>query len=434
MSTTLIEKLRSAGDAVSGKILRVMAGKDLEGNAQPLLLDCAGKLQTSLPLDAFGRVRGSEPDVIVSTTNVHDDTPHLWQNSLTGGGTATRDASSACVQMRTTTASGDKVVRQTRFYIPYQPGRSLLLLATANLYGAVSDQRKRIGWFDASDGIFLELSGATVRLVRRTSASGSVVENQVPRTSWNVDPLDGTGPSGITLDLTKTLIFWQDCEWLGVGTVRWGVVIDGQFYCAHKFHHSNVLTVVYTSTGNLPFRLELENTAGGSAGSVDQICFSALLEGGSEGTFRRDRAAVLGTSKVSASQNANTPLLAYRLKSSHNKAVLVPGDFSAVAEDGTKSFYMRLYVVPPGGATGGSWSSASDAVESKIPTGVNLTGARLIGAGLGGVSDQSASVSLSAIGAVGRDISGAVDEVVLTVTPLTKNSDFWGSCSWQEVY
>lgn len=395
-------------------------------------------LGNNLNLDAFGRHRTSQPNVIVSTTNIHDGTPHLWQNALTSGGTATHNATKACAELRTTLASGSKVVRQTRFYAPYQPGRSLLLFSTFCLYDAQAGMRQRAGYFDANDGIFLQRDGAAVSLVRRTSTSGSPVEAEtVLQANWACDPLDGTGPSAITLDLSKVQIMALDLEWLGVGSVRVGFVIDGQLVWAHQFNHANgTLQEVYMASGNLPWRFELENTAAVAAvGKIDQICLSVLLEGGEGGGFRRKRSLTSGNSKITVASGTEVPLLAYRLKSGFNKANLVPDFVAAVTEDGTKGWYVKIYAAPPGTVSGGSWSSASEAVEGQSsPTVPSLANARLIGASLSGSELRVGSLDINGLGTIGRNIDGSVDEVIITITSLTANADFWVAANYEEVY
>jgi hypothetical protein len=145
--------------------------------------------------------------------------------------------------------------------------------------------RQRIGYFDENDGIFFESTSTTgFNFVLRTSTSGSVSDaNSVAKANWNVDTFDGSGPSGVTIDFTKAQIWFADIEWLSVGRVRCGFVIDGLLHYAHSFNNANNLSLPYMKTANLPCRYEIENT-GTSAGttSFKQICSSIISEGGFE--------------------------------------------------------------------------------------------------------------------------------------------------------
>jgi hypothetical protein len=106
--------------------------------------------------------------------------------------------------------------------MPYQPGKSLLILATFCMNAAKTNLRQRVGYFDDNNGIFLEQNGTSVpAFTIRTNTSGTPSDtNTVLQSSWNGDKLDGTGPSGITLNLARVQIMWTDIEWLGVGNVR----------------------------------------------------------------------------------------------------------------------------------------------------------------------------------------------------------------------
>jgi len=130
-------------------------------------------------------------------------------------------------------------ILQSRQYARYIPGKSHLVLIT---------------------GIFASGSGATANIVRRTSTSGSPVETVVPQASWNIDKMDGTGVSGITMDFTKTQILVISAQWLGVGRVIVGFNIGGIIRPVHQFLNANNLTVPYTQTFNLPVRMEIRNT------------------------------------------------------------------------------------------------------------------------------------------------------------------------------
>src|SRR6056300_191089 len=137
-------------------------------------------------------------------------------DALTGSGTVTYTANKSTVNLNVTTASGDKVIRQSKRVMSYQPGKSLLILNTFVMNAQEENLEQRIGMFDANNGIFFEDYGTGYRIVRRTYASGSPADEEVNQSSWNGDKLDGTGASGYTLDPTKATIMFTDYEWLGM--------------------------------------------------------------------------------------------------------------------------------------------------------------------------------------------------------------------------
>ena len=245
----------------------------------------AGGLTTSpiLPTDAFGRVRVSDPVTLFDSQFQYDKQPLIWNEDTANSGTATHLPNESAVRLRAATNNGSQVVLQTRNYMRYQPGKSQLIFVTFNFEEAVTNNAKRVGYFDADNGIFLEQDGSTLNIVRRTSTSGSAVDNEVAQASWSVDAFDGSGASGVTLDFTKTQILIIDLEWLGVGLVRVGFVVDGKIYLAHEFKNANSLTVPYMTTANLPVRYEITNSAAlGATTDLKAICASVISEGGLE--------------------------------------------------------------------------------------------------------------------------------------------------------
>jgi hypothetical protein len=206
-----------------------------------------------------------------------------FDEALSGSATVTYSADESSVLLNVTSASGDKVIRETRRVFAYQPGKSLLVMNTFVMPTAHANLRCRVGYYGVNNGVFFERAGTALRMVRRTYTSGSVVDNVVAQADWNGDKLDGTGSSGLTIDTTKSQIFWQDFEWLGVGSVRTGFVINGKFIVCHTFNHANILALVYMTTAILPIRYEIENT-GATDGSrtMKQICSTVISEGGYE--------------------------------------------------------------------------------------------------------------------------------------------------------
>ena len=204
--------------------------------------------------DAFGRLRTSSPLTLFDSSHRYRDNG-LWATSTATGGTSTFDASAGLVNLAVTTTSGSEVIRETTKCFSYQPGKSLLVMSTFTLNPAKTGLRQRIGYYGAANGMYLELDNTTLSFVERSSSTGSLVETRVLKANWNVDPMDGTGPSKLTLDITKSQILWMDIEWLGLGTVRMGFIINGKFIHCHSFHHANIITSTYITTASLPLRL-----------------------------------------------------------------------------------------------------------------------------------------------------------------------------------
>jgi hypothetical protein len=99
-------------------------------------------------------------------------------------------------------------------------------------------------------------------------------EIRVRQADFNIDPLDGTGASGFTLDASKMQMYALEYSWYGAGTVIWMLRgQDGQFNWAHRRPNNNVSNEAYMRSGNLPARYEAINETPVNAlnGAIDNI-------------------------------------------------------------------------------------------------------------------------------------------------------------------
>lgn len=231
-------------------------------------------------VDLFGRLKVANPYTFIDSSNRYKLSGD-FDSSVANGGTVTYLPNESVAALSVTTQSGSRVYYESRRVFPYQPGKSLQVMQSLVFAPAQSGLRQRVGYFSTQNGIFLSLDGAELSIVRRSYVSGSVIDTKITQANWNVDPLDGTGESGFTLDITKAQIFWTEYEWLGVGTVNAGLVVDGKFIICHQFHHANLTATTYMTTATLPLRYEIENTSVTSAPSIlKQICATVISNGG----------------------------------------------------------------------------------------------------------------------------------------------------------
>ena len=213
--------------------------------------------------DAFGRLRVAEPQTLFDSKQLFDNQPLFWDDQQVSGSgtTSTHDPNTASTVMAVGATTAGNRVRQTFMRFNYQPGKSHLIFMTGTLgsSGGGTGITRLAGYGDDENGVFFVDKEGTINVRKRSYKTGSVVDTDVPQASWNIDTLDGNGVSGITLDATKSQILVFDMEWLGVGRVRCGIVVDGKVYYCHEFLHSNVEEGVYISTPNLPLRYEIDN-------------------------------------------------------------------------------------------------------------------------------------------------------------------------------
>ncbi len=350
------------------------------------------KYANSPNIDAFGRLRVSTPFTLFDSSHRFDDND-LWSTATGTSATTVFNANEGLVDLDVTAASGSSVVRETTKVFSYQPGKSLLVLSTFVMSPAKTNLRQRVGYYGEQNGLYLQLNDSTLSFVERSLVTGVVTESIVNQSEWNVDKMDGNGPSGVVLDITKAQILWMDIEWLGLGTVRMGFVIDGNFYVCHKFHHANVIDSTYITTASLPLRYEITNTGTTSgASTLKQICSTVLSEGGYQLNGLRQAVGIpVTTPRTLAVAGTFYPIVSLRLKTSPNRldSIVICTAISVMA---TSTGNYNWQVIVDGTTTGGSWVSAgaTASVEYNI-TGTAFAGGRILASGFFSVSNQGST-------------------------------------------
>jgi hypothetical protein len=396
----------------------------------------------SMGTDAFGRTRTSSPLTLFDSSHRYADNS-LW-STLTGG-TTTTSASSQFVQtqglveLKVDALSGSKVYRETTKVFSYQPGKSLQVLNTFTFNQAKTNLRQRVGYFGVDNGIYLELDDSTLYMVERSITTGSLVESRIPQSQWNVDRLDGSGPSGLTLDITKAQILWADIEWLGVGTVRMGFVINGRFVPCHYFHHANVIDSTYITTASLPLRYEIENKAVTSGPSLlKQVCSTVISEGGYELRGLQQAAGTAITApKALTTAGTFYPVVSIRLKSTRLDGIVI---LTALSLMGVGTGAYKWQVTASGTTSGGTWTDAgaNSSVEYKLD-GTGVSGGRVLASGYF-ASNTQASTSIDILKEAlfkfqleRNSFASTPYELTLAVTASTNTELVHGSMDWEEI-
>jgi len=308
---------------------------------------------SSFRTDMFGRIKISEGYSLFDSSHRYNENGD-FSDITTSGASVSHIAEQSSSALTVSTTSGSKVHRETKKVFPYQPGKSLQVLQTFVFAPPKTNLRQRAGYFSRQNGFYLEQDGTNVYLVKRSYTTGSVVETRIPQSEWNVDTLDGNGPSDIVLDLTKAQILFSEYEWLGVGSVRMGFAIDGYFIVAHQFNHANHIDSVYMTTASLPCRYEIENTGTtASSSTMKQVCISVISNGG---YFKSNKTHTVLRSSATVG-TSYYPLIAIRMASGKTDSVIVPGLinlFPTTADD-----FEWALIKNPTSVTGGSWLTHS---------------------------------------------------------------------------
>jgi len=342
----------------------------------------------TMATDAFGRQRVSSPLTLFDSSHRYKDNG-LWNTSTASGGAAVFSPNEGLVNLNVNTTNGSEVLRETSKVFSYQPGKSLLVLNTFVMAPAQTNLRQRVGYFGTQNGIYIQLNNNTLSFVERSLVTGVVTESVVNQSAWNVDKMDGTGPSGIVLDITKAQILFMDIEWLGEGTVRLGFIIDGNFILCHRFNHANLITSTYITTASLPLRYEITNTGiTASTSTLKQVCSTVISEGGYE---LRGAQQAIGTPitapRTFAVAGTFYPIVGVRLLSTRLDAIAILTAVSLIGLGNGKNYAWR--VLNGTTITGGSWIPAG--VDSSVEynlTGTSTTGGRVLAQGYVNSSNQ----------------------------------------------
>ncbi len=400
----------------------------------------SGKSTNDGGRDAFGRLRVATPLTLFDAQQRYTKRDDLFATVITGSGSSVNYLSNeSSTELIVGTDSGCKVTRETLRVFAYQPGKSLQTLITFVMDEGQTNLTQRAGYFNDYNGLYFANIDGVNCFVKRSYINGSVQETIVEQSDWNIDRLDGTTASGITLDTTKAQIFFMDIEWLGVGIVRTGFVIDGNYILCHAFAHANVLDSVYMTTACLPIRYQIENTGNTVASSsMKMICSTVISEGGYQ---LRGKQRAVGR-PVTAIMNLPTagtfyPLVSIKLKDSALDAIAVIKNISmlGVANNGK----MQYKLIANATITGGSWVEEADSLVAYNITANTMSGGSTLTTGYVGINNQSGqTIDLNAddfdYQLERNGLSNTAITYTLAVAASADNDDAIGSIDWEEIF
>jgi len=408
-------------------------------------------MATSLPLpiapggtgaDAFGRLRVSEPYTLFDSQSRYA-ADNQFDVVTTGTGTTTFLSNEAAVKMEVTGVGVGSVTRQSYRSFPYQPGKGLLVLATFVMDGSQSvNLTQRVGYFNDQNGVFFQRIDGVYSFVLRSFVTGVASDARtVNQSSWNGDKLDGTGDSGYTLDPSKAQILWMDFEWLGVGSVRCGFIINGQYIICHTFNNANEITNVYMTTAILPVRYQISSATTPVAASMKAICCSVISEGGFEQTSIDHVAR-----RVTAFTNIDTaatfyPIVSIRMASGRLGSVVLPNRVQFLPLT-SQNYEVALLKNPT--LTGATWA-ATVPTDSNVEFDVAATAISNVGSvvqtdyvtstGSGGTANTSVATGYNWDLQLGASIAGVSDIYTLAVRTVSgaTNGSGVGSLSFYDL-
>jgi hypothetical protein len=392
------------------------------------------KFSDSPNIDAFGRLRVSNPYSIFHSTNVSDSGSTEFETVLVGSGATTYNQDKAEIQY-TVTASGDTVFREQHGYNHYLPGKSQLIMLTGVFGTGTTNVDKYMGYYNDDNGLAFMYSGTTFGTFIRTGTSGSPVDTFIPQTDWNIDTMitgNTLNPSGFHLDPSKTNIYIINFQWLGVGRIIFALDIDGVIYPVHQILNANNQTVVYMGSGNLPVRYEVKSF-GGSDNTFKQICSTVISEGGQdEFGYKGTVSNALTTRTFSARQSVVSVRMSSTFNGVVNRAKAVPLKIEVLTTTNTVNAYWELvHQYDHMGETnlGGTptWSVLSGTPLEYSVNGTTLSGGTVLASGYISTTTQTGNkvgdslIIDNRLLALNQNGSGS-DYLHLVVTPSVSSS------------
>lgn len=399
-------------------------------------------------IDAFSRVRTSDPGYRFDSQLTYQIDSDLWDTSTSGDGSISHDATDRLAVVTCNDTAGTNIaILQSHYHAPYTPGRSQLALITFSFPDTIPTGGIRgVGYFDGSDfattpkGIYLreDSDGVSLNIASNTN-NGS---QEVAQASWNIDPMDGTGPSGKTLDLTKTNILVIQLQALYVGSVTIGFDIDGTLWPVHKFNHANVAAEPYIEQASLPVCYFSTTTAEAGPCTVNAICASVISEGGANIADIEGRNF---TATAELSGSASGTLIVIRCKEQLNSidqdALTVP-TFARVANEDAGCWVELRYNAT---VTAGTFEDVDAASVMEVSYAGNTGTDPVVTAGTGRLIDRGyVPASNQSSGAAASDLLGklimtyshligAGDTLSLIFNGGTASTDIYATVNWKEI-
>jgi len=388
--------------------------------------------------DAFYRFRVSDPFTLFDSQNRYRDMGRM-SYATNGSGSYTYSANESAINLIVTSASGDYTYAESKRVMPYQPGKSLLVMQTFVFATANSNLKQRIGLFGTQNGVYLEQDGTTLYFVLRSYVGGSVDNSRrVAQADWNGHKFDGSAFYQRQLDVTKANILWMDVEWLGVGDVRCGFIVDGVPIVAHTFHNDNLNTTTYMTTSTLPLRAEIENTGNtGVTSTMKVICSTVISEGGYQGKSIINHASTTIVSndyKTLSTPGTFYPMISMRLKSSRLDAVVLPIQVDALCST-SDNIYWKLLLNPTLNSNAGfaDYSSLSSVQIDTAATSMSDLGTVING----GLIYQKGATAISGVDnfnfQLGRTIQGTSDIITLAFAGSANTAKGVAAIGWMEL-
>lgn len=276
-------------------------------------------------LDNLNKLRVSTLTTILDIRHTHNLKNYLYEvesSTLNTNALYNDTNGPATILSLISAINENNITRQSREYVVYQQGRSILVYIVVNLNPNTNNDTNsegRIGYFDDNNGIFFKHTGdmgtGNMSVVIRFNG----IDTEINQTNWNIDKMDGVGPSGITANFNEIHTYFIEISWDHI--IRMGMLISGKLEVVHQFYDQSSTLLIKKS--NLPVRYSL--TASGVVLSANLAHYSTYVSSDTGYNPIGRIYAINNISNIIKINNIEKPILTLRHKNFNiNKGKIKP--------------------------------------------------------------------------------------------------------------
>lgn len=425
-------------------VLEGASDNTLIGNTGDRLKVISTFSKEDVTTDVTGQLAVSQRTSLLNYYFSHTDHQLLLFRFTLGTGTVTWNTTQNCIDLSAGTASGALSVIRSKHNVPYQVGQSHTVAMSCLFGEPVANSAKGWGINDANDGLQWRMDDTSLAVVVRSSTSGSTVDTVVHRADWNIDKLDGTGPSGFNLNTNNVAVYLIEYTWHGAGRVRFGIKVNKDIIYCHEFDFDNSQQFTYTRLPMLPLVASVSNTGTLTTPNLFKIyTISAYTHNHLPVTPLLHFAASRGTSTVSVTGTA-TPLIGIRpratFNSQPNRVTAVPEKLQVSA--GNSTIIVRA-VINPTVVTGAVWNSVNTSSSVEFDTAATVvTGGTVVNEfyvnsgtfyeGLVTTAKEDSQGLLGTLPLAYTTLGPQIDTLYLVAQSLGGSSSSVAAISWEE--
>jgi hypothetical protein len=254
------------------------------GQSYPLQVDAQGRLLTTnnnstifvnnFPLSSTDDLRTIQLSPVAGWTFNYTLLTNLINFTGLNGGS--QSIANSMIQLQTGTETNGSAEIETQKALRYTPGLGALVRFTAVFTTGVTNSEQIIGIGDESDGFFVGYNGTSFGILVRKDG----VDSWIPQSSWDVDKMDGSGPSGMMLNPLLGNSYQIDYQW-GFGQITFYVATNNplQYAPVHHIDYPNTSDTPSILNPTLPLRASVRNTGNSSNVSLFTPTAMAFVEG-----------------------------------------------------------------------------------------------------------------------------------------------------------